>query len=71
MTTRLRAGLSRFDSQKGNEGTSLRHRVQISSGARQLPIQRVPGALSLAVKRPEREADYSPTSSADVKDAWS
>jgi hypothetical protein len=27
----------------------------------------VPGALSLGVKRPEREADHSPQSNAEVK----
>jgi hypothetical protein len=37
----------------------------------QPPIQRVPGALSLRVKRPGREADHSPPSSAEVKHAWS
>jgi len=31
-------------------------------------IQRVPGALSLGVKRPEREADDTPQSSAEVKE---
>jgi hypothetical protein len=31
------------------------------------PIQWVPGALSLAVKWPEHEADHSPPSSAEVK----
>jgi hypothetical protein len=36
----------------------------------QLPIQGVPGALSPAVKRPGREADHSPPSSAEVKNAW-
>jgi hypothetical protein len=35
------------------------------------PIQWVPGALSLGVKRPGREADYSPPSTAEVKNAWS
>jgi len=30
-----------------------------------------PGALSLGVKRPGREADHSPPSSAEVKNAWS
>jgi hypothetical protein len=35
------------------------------------PIQWVPGALSLGVKRPGREADHSPPSSAKVKNAWS
>jgi hypothetical protein len=29
------------------------------------------GALSLGVKRPGREADHSPSSSAEVKNAWS
>jgi hypothetical protein len=32
-------------------------------------VQWVPGALSLGVKRPGREADYSPPSSAEVKNA--
>jgi hypothetical protein len=31
------------------------------------PIQWVPGALSLEVKRPGRETDHSPSSSDDVK----
>jgi hypothetical protein len=37
----------------------------------QQPIQWVPEALSLGVKRPGREADHSPPSSAEVKNAWS
>jgi hypothetical protein len=36
----------------------------------QPPIQWVPGALSLGVKRPGREAEHSPPSSAEVKNAW-
>jgi hypothetical protein len=40
-------------------------------GPTQPPIQWVPGALSLGVKRPEREADHSPPSSAEVKNEWS
>jgi hypothetical protein len=40
-------------------------------GATQPSIQWVPGALSLGVKRPESEADHSPASSAEVKNAWS
>jgi len=31
----------------------------------------VPWALSLGVKRPGREADHSPPSSTEVKNAWS
>jgi hypothetical protein len=35
------------------------------------PIQWVPRALSLGVKRPGSEADHSPPSSAEVKNTWS
>jgi hypothetical protein len=38
-------------------------------GPTQPPIQWVPGALSLGVKRPRREADHSSTSIAEVKNA--
>jgi hypothetical protein len=37
----------------------------------QPPIQRVPGALSVGVKRPGREVDHSRPSSAEVMKAWS
>jgi hypothetical protein len=37
----------------------------------QPPVQWVPGSLSLELKWPEREADHSPPSSAEVKNAWS
>jgi hypothetical protein len=30
----------------------------------------VPGSISLGVKRPGREADHSPPSSAEVQNAW-
>jgi hypothetical protein len=40
-------------------------------GPTQPPIQWVPGALSLRVKWPGREADHSPPSNAEVKNAWS
>jgi len=40
-------------------------------GPTQPPIQLVPGALSVAVKRPGRETDRSPPSSAEVMNAWS
>jgi hypothetical protein len=40
-------------------------------GPTQPPIQWVPGALSLGVKWPGHEADHSPPSSAEVKNAWS
>jgi len=37
-------------------------------GLTQPPIQWVPGALSLRVKRPTREADHLPLTSAEVKE---
>jgi hypothetical protein len=37
-------------------------------GPTQPPIQWVPGALSLGVKLPGREADHSPPSSVEVKE---
>jgi hypothetical protein len=37
----------------------------------QPPIQWVPGAPSLGVKRPGYEAVHSPPSNAEVKNAWS
>jgi hypothetical protein len=37
-------------------------------GPTQPPIQWVPAVLSLGVKRPGREADHSPSSSAEVKE---
>jgi hypothetical protein len=40
-------------------------------GPTQPPIQWEPGALFMAVKRPGREADHSPPSSAEVKNACS
>jgi hypothetical protein len=48
---------------------SLRHRVKTGSGTHpaSCPVC-VPGALSLGVKRPGREADHSPPSSAEVKE---
>jgi hypothetical protein len=39
-------------------------------GPTQPPIQWVPGSLFLELKRSVREADHSPPSSAEVKNAW-
>jgi hypothetical protein len=38
-------------------------------GATKPPTQWVPEALSLGVKRPERESDHSPPSSAEIKNS--
>jgi hypothetical protein len=40
-------------------------------GPTQPPIQWVPGVLSLGVKRPGRETDHLPPSSAEIKNVWS
>jgi hypothetical protein len=40
-------------------------------GPTQPTVQWVPGALSLGVKRPGREADHSPPPSAEIKNVWS
>jgi hypothetical protein len=37
----------------------------------QPPIQWIPGAVSLGLKRLGREADHSPQSNAEVRNAWS
>jgi hypothetical protein len=65
-----RSSMVRFPAGAGN--FSLHHRVQNGSGSpSQPPIHWVPGSLSLGVKRPGREVDLSPPSSAEVKNAWS
>jgi hypothetical protein len=56
----------RFPARAGN--FSLHHRAKMALGPTQPPIHWVPGALSLGVKRPGREADHSPPSSAEVKE---
>jgi hypothetical protein len=51
------------------DGNFSLHRVQNGSAPPlQPPIQWVPGALSLGVKRPGRKADHSPTPNAEVKE---
>jgi hypothetical protein len=43
----------------------------LALGPNNLPIQWVPGTLSLEVKRLGREVDNSPSPSAEVKNTWS
>jgi hypothetical protein len=40
-------------------------------GPTQPPVKWIPGTLSVGVKRPGRETDHSPPSSAEVKNSWS
>jgi hypothetical protein len=54
----------------GGGNFSAHHAFRTALGSTQPPIQWVPTVLSLGLKRPEREANHSP-SSADVKNAWS
>jgi hypothetical protein len=44
---------------------------RMALGPTQPPIQWVTGVLSLRIKRPGRETDHSPPSSAEVKNEWS
>jgi hypothetical protein len=60
-----RGSMVRFPAGAGN--FSLHHRVQNGYGAYPASYQWVPEALSVGVKRPGREADHSPPSSAEVK----
>jgi hypothetical protein len=49
---------------------SCNFRSRPALGSTQPPIQRVLGALSPGVKRPGRQADHSPPTSAKVKKMW-
>jgi hypothetical protein len=57
-----------FDSWRGLGIFLFDTRFRPVLGPTQPSIQRVPGALSLGVKRPGRETDHSPTSSAEVNE---
>jgi hypothetical protein len=56
----------RFDYRQG-QGYLFSIASRPTLGRPQPPIQFVPGALSRGVRRPGREADHSPPSSAEVK----
>jgi hypothetical protein len=43
------------------------HNVQTGLGAHPASYTMIPESLSLGIKRPEREGDHSPPSSAEVK----
>jgi hypothetical protein len=63
-----RAGFLVFDSRRGLGIFLFTTTSRTTLGPTQPPIQCVPGALSLVIKRPGREADHSPPSSAEVKE---
>jgi hypothetical protein len=61
-------GVLGFDSRRGLGSFLFTIVSRTALGLTQPPIQWVLGALPLGVKRPEREADHSPPSSAEVKE---
>jgi hypothetical protein len=65
------AGLRRgFESQQGVGIFLFTTASRPALGSAQPPIQWVPGALSLGIRRLGSEANHSPPSSVEVKDAW-
>jgi hypothetical protein len=68
MVTRIRTGRPGLDSRQvqGRDCSFFRYLVQTSSGLHSAPIHGVPEVLSPWVKRSEREADHSPSSSVEV-----
>jgi hypothetical protein len=71
IVTRLRTERPGFNSQQGKKFFLLTTASRPTLGPTQPLIQWVQCAVSLRLKRPGREADHSPPSSAEVKDAWS
>jgi hypothetical protein len=66
---KLRTGLPGFDSRKGQVLFLITIALRLGLRPNQPPIQWVAGALSSEVKRPRREADHSPPSSTEIKNA--
>jgi hypothetical protein len=64
----LTIGVLRFDSRRGLGVILFTAASRTALGPTQTPIQWVPRALSPRVKRPGREADHSPPSSAEAKE---
>jgi hypothetical protein len=69
-STGLGAGWLGFESRQGLGIFLFASASRPALGPTQPPIQWISGALSLVIKRPGREADHSPPSSAEVKNAW-
>jgi hypothetical protein len=61
-------GVLEFDSRGGLGIFLFTTASRTALGPTQPPIQWAPGALFLMVKRPGREADHSPPSSAEIKE---
>jgi hypothetical protein len=67
----LRARLSGVRFSIEAENFSPYHRVQTGSVAHPASIRWVPVVLSLGAKRPGREVEHSPPSSAEIGNGWS
>jgi hypothetical protein len=70
MVTTLRAGRPGFDFRQEFRIFLLSTASRPALGPTQPRTQWIPGGLAPGVKRPGREADHSPLSSAEVKNAW-
>jgi hypothetical protein len=70
IVTRLRIGRPGFDSRQRGAFFLFANASRPALGFTRSPIKIVLGALSPGVKRPGREADHSPPSTAGVKNAW-
>jgi hypothetical protein len=68
LTSTWTIGVLGFDSRRGLGIFLFITASRTALGPTQPPIQWAPGALSLEVKRPGREADHSSPSSAEVKE---
>jgi hypothetical protein len=66
--SRLKTCKLRLDSRRGLGIFLFTTASRMALGPTQPPIQWLPGSLFLGVKRPGREADHSPPSSAEVKE---
>jgi hypothetical protein len=58
------------DRQRGRDFILFASASRLALWSNQLPMKWVPEDLSPGVKRPGREADHTPQSSAEVKNAW-
>jgi hypothetical protein len=70
LATGLMIGVPGFDSRQGLGICPFITASRTALGPTQPPIQWVPEALSLGLKRSGREADESPSSGAEVRNEW-
>jgi hypothetical protein len=71
IVARIRAGRPGFDFQQGQRTFLFATASTSALGPTQPCTQWIPGTLSPWAKRPGREADHLPPSSAEIKNAWS